>query len=222
MTGRKIAFLGTGLMGAPMARRLLGAGFAVTVWNRDRNKADALVADGATVAATAAEAAKGASVLFTMLTNGGAVSEVLFGSGVTDALAPGAVVIDNSSIAPPMAREHAAKLAERGFRHIDAPVSGGVVGAAAGTLAIMAGGDADVIDSVRDVLARSAASPMSDRAAPASSPSSATSRLSPSPSARSPRPCCWWRLAAVRARLFALPFAAALPKAGFSSCTANA
>lgn len=153
MTGRKIAFLGTGLMGAPMARRLLGAGFAVTVWNRDRSKADALAADGATVAATAAEAAKGASVLFTMLTNGGAVSEVLFGSGVMDALAPGAVVIDNSSIAPPVAREHAAKLAERGFRHIDAPVSGGVVGAAAGTLAIMAGGDADVIDSVRDVLA---------------------------------------------------------------------
>ncbi|MGY5808227.1 NAD(P)-dependent oxidoreductase [Rhizobium sp. LEGMi198b] len=153
MTDRKIAFLGTGLMGAPMARRLLAAGFAVTVWNRDRSKADALAADGATVAATAVEAAKGATVLFTMLTNAGAVSEVLFGSGVADALEPGAVVVDNSSIPPPLARENAAKLAERGVHHIDAPVSGGVVGAAAGTLAIMAGGDADVMDSVRDVLA---------------------------------------------------------------------
>ncbi|WFU00859.1 NAD(P)-dependent oxidoreductase [Rhizobium sp. CB3171] len=153
MTDRKIAFLGTGLMGAPMARRLLAAGFAVTVWNRDRSKADALAADGATVAATAVEAAKGATVLFTMLTNAGAVSEVLFGSGVAEALEPGAVVVDNSSIPPPLARENAAKLAERGVHHIDAPVSGGVVGAAAGTLAIMAGGDAEVIDSVRDVLA---------------------------------------------------------------------
>lgn len=153
MTDRKIAFLGTGLMGAPMARRLLGAGFAVTVWNRDRSKADALASDGATVAATAAAAANGASVLFTMLTNAGAVGEVLFGSGVAEALEPGAVVVDNSSIPPPVAREHAAKLAERGIRHIDAPVSGGVVGAAAGTLAIMAGGDADVIDSIRDVMA---------------------------------------------------------------------
>jgi 2-hydroxy-3-oxopropionate reductase len=153
MTDRKGAFLGTGLMGAPMARRLLGAGFAVTVWNRDRSKAGALASDGATVAATAAEAANGASVLFTMLTNAGAVGEVLFGSGVAEALEPGAVVVDNSSIPPPVAREHAAKLAERGIRHIDAPVSGGVVGAAAGTLAIMAGGDADVIDSIRDVMA---------------------------------------------------------------------
>lgn len=153
MSDRKIAFLGTGLMGAPMARRLLAAGFGVTVWNRDRSKAEPLAADGAIVADTAVEAARGASVLFTMLTNGGAVSEVLFGSGVADALEAGAVVIDNSSIPPAAAREHAAKLAERGILHIDAPVSGGVVGAAAGTLAIMAGGEADAIDSVRDVLA---------------------------------------------------------------------
>ncbi|MBB4566280.1 NAD(P)-dependent oxidoreductase [Rhizobium leucaenae] len=153
MSDRKIAFLGTGLMGAPMARRLLGSGFAVTVWNRDRSKADALAADGATVAATAAEAAKGAAVLFTMLTNAGAVSEVLFGSGVAEALDPGVVVVDHSSIPPPAARENAAKLAKRGVHHIDAPVSGGVVGAVAGTLAIMAGGEAEIIDRIRDVLA---------------------------------------------------------------------
>lgn len=153
MQDRKIAFLGTGLMGAPMARQLLAAGFAVTVWNRDRSKAEPLAADGASVADTAVEAARGASVLFTMLTNGGAVGEVLFGGGVADVLEVGAIVIDHSSISPAIAREHAGKLAERGIRHIDAPVSGGVVGAERGTLAIMAGGDAEVIDSVRDILA---------------------------------------------------------------------
>lgn len=149
----KIAFLGTGLMGAPMARRLLAAGFAVTVWNRDRKKAEPLASDGAVVAATAAEAARGAAVVFTMLTNGGAVGQVLFEGGVADALEQGAIVVDNSSIPPPVAQEHAAKLAERGILHIDAPVSGGQVGAAAGTLAIMAGGDAKVIDSVREIMA---------------------------------------------------------------------
>ncbi len=153
MGGRKIAFLGTGLMGAPMARRLLAAGFAVTVWNRDRSKAEPLGAEGAVVMDTAVEAARGASVLFTMLTNGGAVSEVLFGSGVADVLEAGAVVVDTSSISPAAAREHAVKLAERGIKHVDAPVSGGVVGAEGGTLAIMAGGEADVIDSVRDIMA---------------------------------------------------------------------
>ncbi len=153
MGGRKIAFLGTGLMGAPMARRLLAAGFALTVWNRDRSKAEPLGAEGAVVMDTAVEAARGASVLFTMLTNGGAVSEVLFGSGVADVLEAGAVVVDTSSISPAAAREHAVKLAERGIRHVDAPVSGGVVGAEGGTLAIMAGGEADVIDSVRDIMA---------------------------------------------------------------------
>jgi 2-hydroxy-3-oxopropionate reductase len=150
---RRIAFLGTGLMGAPMARRLLGAGLAVTAWNRDRAKAEALVTDGAAVAETAAAAAEGASVVFLMLTNGEAVSQVLFDGGVADALKPGAVVIDMSSIAPPIAREHSARLAERGIRHIDAPVSGGVVGAAGGTLAIMAGGDASVIEGLADVFA---------------------------------------------------------------------
>lgn len=150
---RAIAFLGTGLMGAPMVRRLLGAGFAVTVWNRDGSKADALAADGARVAATAAEAAQGAEIVFTMLSDGTAVADVLFGQGVAEALKPGAVVVDTSSIAPNLARAHAEKLAARGIAHLDAPVSGGTVGAAAGTLAIMAGGDAATIESLADVFA---------------------------------------------------------------------
>lgn len=148
---RVIAFLGTGLMGAPMVRRLLDAGFAVTAWNRDIAKAEALRADGAAVATTAALAVEGASVVFTMLSDGNAVGDVLFSQGVAQALAPGAVVIDCSSITPEAARDHAARLGERGIRHLDAPVSGGVVGASAGTLAIMAGGSADVVDALSDV-----------------------------------------------------------------------
>lgn len=103
----KIAFLGTGLMGAPMARRLLDAGFPVTVWNRDAGKAEPLAANGAEVAASPADAVAGAAVVFTMLTNGQAVSEVLFERGVADALPEGTIVVDCSSIAPPIAREHA-------------------------------------------------------------------------------------------------------------------
>ena len=150
---RAIAFLGTGLMGAPMVRRLLGAGFAVTVWNRDGSKAEVLAADGAKVAATAAEAVRGADVVFTMLSDGNAVGDVLFAQGVAEALKPGAVVVDTSSIAPKLARAHAEKLASLSIAHLDAPVSGGTVGAEAGTLAIMAGGDAEMVESLADVFA---------------------------------------------------------------------
>ncbi|MCZ8180705.1 MAG: NAD(P)-dependent oxidoreductase [Rhizobium sp.] len=150
---RQIAFLGTGLMGAPMVRRLLGAGFPVTVWNRDVGKAEPLQAAGARVAQSAAEAVAGADVVFTMLSDGSAVEDVLFAKGTADALKQGATVVDTSSIAPPIARDHASRLAERGIAHIDAPVSGGVVGAEAGTLAIMAGGDAALVESLADVFA---------------------------------------------------------------------
>lgn len=150
---RQIAFLGTGLMGAPMTRRLLAAGFAVTVWNRDASKAEPLAAVGAQLANTPAAAVKDADVVFTMLSDGPAVEDVLFVKGGADALKKGAVVIDTSSIAPPIARDHAARLAQVGIAHIDAPVSGGVVGAEAGTLAIMAGGDADIVESLAEVFA---------------------------------------------------------------------
>lgn len=150
---RRIAFLGTGLMGAPMARRLLKAGFPVTVWNRDPSKAEALAADGANLAATAADAARDADIVFTMLSDGNAVGKVLFGAGVAKVLKAGAIVVDSSSIAPPIAHDHAARLAERNVAHVDAPVSGGVVGAEAGTLAIMAGGEAEVITGLADVFA---------------------------------------------------------------------
>lgn len=150
---RQIAFLGTGLMGAPMARRLLGAGFCVTVWNRDPAKAEPLAEHGAKLKKTAAEAVSGAEIIFTMLSDGAAVGAVLFESGVAQALHPGAVVVDTSSIAPPMARDHAARLSALGVSHIDCPVSGGTVGAEAGTLALMAGGEAALIESLGDVFA---------------------------------------------------------------------
>lgn len=148
-----IAFLGTGLMGAPMIRRLLGAGFRVSVWNRDCAKAQPLAQNGAVVASSAVEAVKDADLVFTMLSDGKAVGSVLFDGGVATALKAGAVVIDTSSIAPPIAREHAQRLNMMGIRHIDCPVSGGTVGAEAGTLALMAGGDATLVEELADVFA---------------------------------------------------------------------
>ena len=140
-TGRRIGFLGIGLMGAPMARNLLKAGFAVAAWNRTRSKAEAL--SGATVASYPAEAAKGADVLITMLADGPAVESVLFGTGkAADSLPKGALVIDMSSAPPSQARVHAQRFGERGIAYLDAPVSGGTLGAAEGRLAIMAGGTA--------------------------------------------------------------------------------
>ena len=139
-----IAFLGTGLMGLHQARNLLRAGYPLTAWNRTRARAEALVPDGARVVDAAPEAAGEAEVVVLMLENGPIVEQVLFGSGVAEALRPGSVVVDMSSIKPAEAQDHARRLAERGVAHVDAPVSGGTVGAEAGTLAIMAGGeDAD-------------------------------------------------------------------------------
>lgn len=150
---RKIAFLGIGLMGGPMARRLLAAGEDVTVWNRTRAKAEALATEGARVAASAADAVREADIVIAMLDSGSVVTDVLFAQGVADALPRGSVFVDMSSIPPSVARDHAARLAERGVDHLDAPVSGGTVGAAEGTLAIMAGGDQAVFDRVQPVFA---------------------------------------------------------------------
>ena len=152
-TAIRIAFLGTGLMGAPMVRRLLAAGHSVTVWNRSAEKARALADDGARVAATPAEAAAGAEIVFTMLSDGAAVADVLFAQGAAAAMTAGAVVVDTSSIAPPLARDHAQRLEDMHIAHVDCPVSGGVAGAEAGTLALMAGGDAAVIDRIAPVMA---------------------------------------------------------------------
>lgn len=139
----RIAFLGTGLMGAPMAANLVKAGHPVAVWNRSPEKTRDLAALGAEVADSPGAAAKGAAVAVTMLSDGAAVTELLFARGVADALDKGALVIDSSSIEPARARDHAERLAARGVGHLDAPVSGGPSGAEQAKLAIMVGGTAE-------------------------------------------------------------------------------
>lgn len=149
----RIAFLGIGLMGSRQARRLLAAGYDVTAWNRSREKAAALEPAGARVADTASGAAADADVVVTMLENGSIVEAMLFGaSGAAQAMRRGTLAIDMSSIRPAEAREHAARLAERGVDHLDAPVSGGTVGAEEGTLAIMVGGDEAAFAAAEPVL----------------------------------------------------------------------
>lgn len=135
-----IAFLGLGLMGGPMARNLARAGFDLKVWNRSPGKAEALAEAGARAVPTPAEAVLRADIVITMLSDGAAVEDVLFGQGAVGAMAPGALVVDMSSIKPREARDHAGRLAGRGIDHLDAPVSGGTAGAEAAGLAIMAGG----------------------------------------------------------------------------------
>jgi len=135
-----IAFLGLGLMGNPMAANLLKAGHRLTVWNRTPGKAAGLLALGAREAASAAEAVQDAAVVFTMLTDGKSVEDLLVTQGVAAAMPAGSLLIDCSSIGPAEARHHAAILAERGIGQLDAPVSGGPSGAEKAALAIMVGG----------------------------------------------------------------------------------
>ena len=136
----RIAVLGIGNMGNPIARRLHQAGHQVHVWNRTRPKAAPLAALGIAVHTTAAEAVQGADRVVSLLENGTVVEQVLFERGAAQAMRPGALLIDMASIQPREARDHAARLDEMGLSHVDAPVSGGTVGAENGTLAIMAGG----------------------------------------------------------------------------------
>lgn len=137
-----LAVLGTGHMGFPMARRLAAAGHAVHAWNRSPDKAAPLAAHGATVHTMLADAVPDADIVISLLENGPVVASVLFEQGAAAAMRPGALFIDMASIKPAEARAHAQQLGQRGVQYLDAPVSGGTVGAEAGTLAIMAGGDA--------------------------------------------------------------------------------
>ena len=152
-----LAVLGIGMMGFPMARRLCEAGYTVHVWNRSRAKAERLLPFGAQVHDTPAQAVALADIVITLLEDGRAVGSVLFDQGTANGLRPGCLVVDMSSIQPRQARDHAARLAAIGVQHLDAPVSGGTVGAEGGTLAIMAGGkpaDFERAQGVFDVLGR--------------------------------------------------------------------
>ncbi len=146
----RIAFLGIGLMGEPMVLRLLAAGFKVTAWNRTAGKAGVLAAAGADPDDVLPHAVADAAVVVSMLSAGDAVGGVIEAS--LDALRPGTLWIDMSSTRQDEAQAFHALLASRGHRFIDAPVSGGVGGAQAGALAIMAGGSAADFEAARPVL----------------------------------------------------------------------
>lgn len=147
----KLGYLGLGLMGLPMSRRLLGAGYDVAVWNRSAGKAAPLIEAGARLAGSPREVAATASIIFMCVTDAHAVEEVVFGrEGLAAAPGDGKLVVDFSSIHPDAARAIATRLTPaNGMRWIDAPVSGGTKGAEEGTLAVMAGGDAADIERVR-------------------------------------------------------------------------
>lgn len=141
MSIRNVTLIGTGIMGAPMARNIAAAGFNLTVWNRTRAKAE-LLADVATVADDPQTAVAQADAIVTMVDNSPIVTEIYFGgNGIAERAPKGALFIDMSSIQPAVARDHAQMLSQSGHRHLDAPVSGGEKGAIEATLAIMAGGD---------------------------------------------------------------------------------
>lgn len=153
MHAMRIAVLGIGLMGFPMARRLCEAGHAVHAWNRTAEKAERLLPFGATVHATPAGAVQDADCVITMLDHGAVVAQVLFDRGTAAAMRAGTLCIDMSSIKPAEARSQAQRLQALGMRCLDAPVSGGTLGAEQGNLAIMAGGTVADFDAATPVLA---------------------------------------------------------------------
>jgi 3-hydroxyisobutyrate dehydrogenase len=155
MTGAKtsIGFVGLGIMGAPMAAHLVRAGHRLFVHSRTRAKAEALLATGATWCDTPAEVGRQGALLITIVTDTPDVEAVLFGpAGAAETLPRGAVVIDMSTISPEATRQFSARLADRGIALIDAPVTGGDVGARNATLTIMAGGPRDAFDRVLPIL----------------------------------------------------------------------
>ena len=148
----KIAFLGTGLMGLPMCRNILKAGFSVSCWNRTKIKTEPLLQIGAVVLDTARETVKGADFIVSMLSDGAAVLEVMDNEELLTSLKRGAVWIDMSSTKPAESRKQATTLQNKNVLHLDAPVSGGTDGAESGTLAIMAGGSKKAFESSRSIL----------------------------------------------------------------------
>jgi len=153
MTIKTLAFIGTGIMGYPMARNLLRAGFAVRAFNRTRAKAERLLADGATVADSAAAAADGADAVVSIVSDSPDVEAVYLGpGGVASAGRLPPLAIDMSTVSPAVERRIATTLAARGCQYLDAPVSGGDKGAIAGTLSIMVGGAADAFARAEPIL----------------------------------------------------------------------
>jgi 3-hydroxyisobutyrate dehydrogenase-like beta-hydroxyacid dehydrogenase len=149
----RVAFLGLGAMGAPMARRIVAAGFPTTVWNRNPERAAPFAALGASVAATPREAAAAADVICTMLSDPTALTAVADGpDGLVAGLLPGKIWLDFSTVTPEASRRAAEKAREKGADFCDVPVAGSVKPATDGTLKLLAGGDPAVLAKARPVL----------------------------------------------------------------------
>ena len=149
-----VGYIGIGLMGKPMTLRLLAAGYRATVWNRSREKLKEVLAEGAVEAKTPGELAAASDIVFMCVTDTGAAEAVVFGpDGVAEGAGPDKVLVDFSSIRPDATRAMATRLKDTtGMGWVDSPVSGGVQGAAAGSLAIMCGGEAADVERVRPVV----------------------------------------------------------------------
>lgn len=155
----KIGFVGLGIMGKPMAKNLIKAGYDLIVYDRNLQAVEEVAAAGAQAAKSVVEVAAVSDVFFTMLPNSPHVKDVLFGEGnAISALRSGATVIDMSSINPVSSREFAAALAEKGVEMLDAPVSGGEPKAIDGTLAFMVGGKKDIFEAYKPLLEHMGAS----------------------------------------------------------------
>jgi 3-hydroxyisobutyrate dehydrogenase-like beta-hydroxyacid dehydrogenase len=151
---KTIAFLGMGIMGSRMAGRLLDAGFAVRVWNRTRAACEGLRANGATVADSPSDAAAGADAVITMLGDPASVRDVALGAnGLIDAMQPGAVYVDMTTVDPATSRGLDCGCRARGVAFVDAPVTGSKAAAANGELVLMVGGESDVVATLTPVFA---------------------------------------------------------------------
>ena len=154
-TNTRLAFIGLGIMGKPMAGHLLAAGYPVAVHSRSKHKADDLVARGAKWADSAAAAAVDADVVFICVTDTPDVEAVLLGKdGVLGSARPGTIVVDHSTISPQATRRFAEKLIGKNIVLLDAPVSGGDLGARNATLSIMVGGDEPAFEKVQPLFSR--------------------------------------------------------------------
>lgn len=150
---KKIGFIGLGIMGKPMARNLLKAGYPLTVYDIVPDKAEEVVEAGAKAGSSSKDVAEKSEVIITMLPNSPEVKEAVLGkNGVLEGAKPGTILIDMSSIAPLASKEVAEKAKEKGVTVLDAPVSGGEPKAVEGTLAIMVGGPQETFDEVEDIL----------------------------------------------------------------------
>jgi len=150
---KKIGFIGLGVMGKPMAMNLLKVGYPMTVWNRTRSKMNDLLEAGAEGAESPKEVAEKSDVVITIVTDSPDVEEVVLGpQGVIHGARTGLILIDMSTISPTVARKVAEKLAEKGVKMLDAPVSGGEIGAIKGTLSIMVGGPKETFDECLPIL----------------------------------------------------------------------